>query len=68
MEPLSALQLIGLIITILFAAGLMCLATYTLNLMWLLMLPCRVMYWCCGLMKYDDDEEGVCCCDGKCIL
>jgi hypothetical protein len=68
MDPLSTFQIIGLAITVLFAAGLMCLATYTFNLMWLLMLPCRALYCCCGSMKYSDDDEGVCLCDGKCIV
>lgn len=68
MDPLSTFQIIGLVVSVLLASALMCLATYTFNLFWLLSFPCRFMYWCCGNMKYDEDDEGVCCCDGKCIV
>lgn len=67
MDPLSTLQIVGLIVTVLFSAALMCLATYTFNLVWILMCPCRMAYYCCGNMRYSDEDEHVMD-DCKCII
>lgn len=68
LDTLSTFQLVGLVVAIILASIIVCIITYTFNLLWFLCLPCRGMYYCCGKMKYDDDDEGVMCCDGHCIV
>lgn len=61
-------QTLGIVIAALIAIIITCLCTYALNLMWVLTLPCQGLYYLCGAMKYNDDDEGVCVCDGNCIV
>lgn len=69
MDPLSGIQIVGLITMVIILLALACAFDYAYKICWCTTLPCRGMYWCCGKMKYNDDEDGVCCgCDGHCIV
>jgi hypothetical protein len=68
MDPLTGLYIAGLALVSGVVLLLVCVISSTYNFCWFTTLPCRGVYMCCGSMKYSDDDEGVCLCDGKCIL
>lgn len=68
MEPLSALQIIGIVASAIIIVACMCFFDYAYRFVCVLVLPCRCMFWTCDKMRYDDEDEGVCLCDGKCIV
>jgi hypothetical protein len=65
---MDTFYILGVAIAVLIASVLMCIGTYAFNIIWLLCLPFQGLYRLCGCMKYSDDDEGVCCCDGNCIV
>lgn len=62
---LTTLQIVGLGTLGLILLILACVFDYAFKICWCATLPCRGAYYCCGKMKYN---EGVCGCDGHCVI
>lgn len=69
MDALTGLQIAGLCTTGIVLLLLACAFDYAFKIIWCTTLPCQGLYCCCGKMKYNEGEEGVCCgMDGHCIV
>lgn len=61
MEVLTTFELIGIVVCVLLAILLTCVIGYAMDLLWILMLPCRGIRWCCRSMTFDEEDHGTCC-------
>lgn len=68
MDAFTTFELIGVILCIALASILLCIVTYACNLMWIFMLPCRGLIYCCRQMQYDNEDHQTCGCCGNNIV
>lgn len=61
MNALTDFEIIGIFVSVLLAVLLTCVISYALNLLWVLLIPCMAVRWCCRSMTFDEDDEGTCC-------
>lgn len=60
MTLFTTFEIVGIVVSAILATILFCILTYACGLLWILLLPCRGLVYCCKSMNYDDEDEGTC--------